>query len=176
MSEYIKRRPGQVVLWTMFFLACVVGFLGYRPWPAGAAGPIPSVVLTCQSLAVANGNGTAFDVSSYNGALNAVIANGAGTCTVVFEGSHDSRLVTNPGAVPSQNVAVIGVFELWQSDTGTVTSRSIAAGSVSVAANTSYAYSLSDLYPYVRCRIASAAGLGAGSSVTGCSVTICAAP
>ncbi len=125
-----------------------------------------------QAGATASGNGTAATADGYNGALQLLIANGAGSCTVNVEGSFDNFAT-------AQNVFPVGVV-LLATETGGVgttnTSRAVAGGSVTVAANTSYAYALQDVYPYVRARVSGASGLGAGSNLTGCSVTLYALP
>lgn len=127
-------------------------------------------VLTLQSNQTANNTGAAVTTDGLNGLLGLLISNGAGTCTVTIQGSEDNTFAV------TQDTAVVGVVPTWDSTNGVATARPIEAGIISVVANTSYRFQLTELYPYMRAVISSAIGLGAGSSVTGCTIKIYGVP
>lgn len=127
-----------------------------------------SATTTLQSGATANGNGTVGTPDGYNGALQLLISNGAGTCTVNVEGSLDNFAT-------AQDILTLGVYKLADS-TGTNTNRTILSGAIAVAANATALYAITDSYPYIRARISGASGLGAGTNVTGTTVKLYQVP
>jgi hypothetical protein len=122
-----------------------------------------------QAQAVANGNGTVAVAEGVNGALQLLVSNGVGTCTLTVQGSFDNFAT-------AQDVQTAAVVKLSDSGAGANVSRAYLSGALAVAANTSYAYSLPDAYPYYRAVVSAAAGLGAGTGVTGCTATLYAVP
>jgi hypothetical protein len=140
--------------------------------PRVSAGPQSTLTWLLQTNAVANGNGLAANTDGFNGALQFLVSNGAGSCTLTFQGSWDNFAT-------AQDVQTLGVFLLASATGGTSTvntGRAVTAGAVSVAANTSYVYAVSDLYLYTRAVISAQAGLGAGTNVTGCTVKLYGVP
>lgn len=128
-----------------------------------------SLSAVLQENATADGNGSVATVDGYDGTLNLLIANGAGSGTVTVEGSYDNFQTP-------QNIATLGVIPLWDSNDGVITNRTLQAGIIPVAANTSYTFMLTELYPYIRTVISNASSLGAGSTLTGCTTTLYAVP
>lgn len=114
----------------------------------------PGAILTLQSAASANGNGNVAVLDGADGVQQLFIHNGAGTCTLTINGSLDPTFAT------AQDTVVLGLVKLWDSGGGVNTSRStVVSGALSIAANTSYLYSIQDIMPYVQAVISSASGL-----------------
>lgn len=130
-------------------------------------------LLALQTNTTANGNGTVVTVDGLDGSLNLYINNGAGTCTVTLYGSFDNFATL-------QSWQMVGVALLTSNSAGTAnstnTTRTLAPGVISVVANTSYVYQITDLYPYLMAVISSASGLGAGTYFTGCTIGVYGVP
>lgn len=127
-------------------------------------------LFTLQNQAVADGAGTTITTDGLNGLLGLKISNGNGTCTVWVQGSDD------PDFTISQDTATVGVVPTCDSGNGTITFRPIQSGLIDVAVNTTYRFILADLYPYMRAAIIDSSGLGQGSEVLGCTVTVYGVP
>jgi len=126
-----------------------------------------TITETLQNAAVANGPGTVVGIEGYETCI-LLIDNGAGSCTVNVEGSLDPAFA-NAQRVFQQNV-VLQSTNAGGTSTANV-GQGLVAGALAVAANTSYQYQLYANLPVLRARISAAAGLGAGTAVTGCTVT-----
>jgi hypothetical protein len=111
-----------------------------------------ALLAVLQSAATANGNGSPATTDGYDGSLLLLISNSTGTATVVVEGSMDNFAT-------AQDVMVLGVTKLSDSGTGTNTSRTVASGSIAVAASTTYLFLINDRMPFIRARISGAATL-----------------
>src|SRR5690348_14464156 len=113
--------------------------------------------------ATADANGTVATVAGWDGAFLLFVANGAGTATLTVQTSLD------PTFAVAQNRVVPPVLKLWDSVAGGNTTPTEQSGVLSIAANTSYLFSVSTSLPYLRTVISGSSGLGAGSTVTGLS-------
>lgn len=125
---------------------------------------------TMQTAAVANGNGTIVNTDGYSGQRLLLITNGAGTATLTIQTSLDAAFTT------AQDTVVPGVTLLWDSTAGTNTTRAVASGVISIAANKSYLYSMAECLPRSRAVISAASGLGAGTNDTGLTVKFYGVP
>lgn len=124
---------------------------------------------TFQAAATSNGNGTTLTTDGYDGQLLFLVSNGTGSCSVTFQGSYDNFAT-------AQDVQKVGLYLLSDSSNGTNTARQILSGVQAIAANISYAFLATELWPYMRAVISGASGLGAGSNVTGCTVKVYQVP
>lgn len=86
-------------------------------------------------------------------ALQLFISNGAGTATVTIYGSLDPAFAVAQDALP------LGLVKLSDSVAGTNLTRQVVSGVITVAANTSYLFSIYDVLPNVRAVITNASGL-----------------
>lgn len=135
-----------------------------------ASNPMPSqqslqksATVTLQSAATADGNGSVATSDGYNGALILLISNSTGTCTVTIQGSFDNFAT-------AQDIMTIGLIKLADSANGVNVSRNPISGVISVAASTSYAFQLLDLYPYTR------AVISGSLTLAGCTVKLYEVP
>lgn len=130
-----------------------------------------TLLLTPLSQSVVDQTSPGQLIDGLNGALEVLISNGAGTCTITVQGSFD-------GFKTAQNIMIVGVVKLSDSTNGTATSRPVVSGAISVAANTSYVYSIPDAYPFLRFAQANSNSLGQGTdpNVKGCTVQLFAIP
>jgi hypothetical protein len=145
-------------------------------YPVSSAHPVQnqasaqkSTTLVMQSAAVANANGTTISTDGYNGALQLLVSNGAGTATLTVQGSYDN-FATTQSALP------VGLILLSDNVNGTNTARSVISGVISVASNDTTLYQVSEPYPYLQAVLSASSGLGAGTYVTGCTVSLYAMP
>lgn len=86
-------------------------------------------------------------------ALQLFISNAAGTATVTIYGSLDPAFAVAQDALP------LGLVKLSDSVAGTNLTRQVVSGVITVAANTSYLFSIYDVLPNVRAVITNASGL-----------------